>query len=342
VRNGLNIASVSEYVHVILATPKEARLLFSLTATRLSEDLIEVRTLPVWIGTIRVVRDFTIRIDRAGRGGEWKSTDFVTASAIGGCVATTFVQGASARGVTLDQLQLQMRLAMTPDSVELAYDYQPQCEASDEMLISLARYVCCLSSIHRTLVEPNQIRVTGSAAPLDSRELAALTRPLAANVRIGWRYGTHLRSTIADHEEIEMDQPKQYLGLDRAPSPTEYMFAALTADVLAALPSPPRSERLDDRRVIVSASVDMRGILNVSEDAPVAVQDIEVRAVDKCGDDIGVEALQSALRASPIARLICQPQEVSVIVNRDKRQLHRLLSNLETQKVLLAELKAAR
>ncbi len=344
-RNGLNIASVSEYVHEIVAVPTEARIRFSLLATRLSEELIEVRTLPVWAGTIRVVRDFRIGIDLAGRGGEWRSTGPVTATAIGGCVTATFVQGASARGVTLDQLGLQVRLAVTPDGVELAYGWQPQCEASDDMLVDLARYVCCLSPNHRTLVEANQIQVTGAAAPVDGHGLVAPARSVVADAWIAWRYGTHLRSAISDHDVLEVDQPKQYLGLDRAPNPQEYLLAALAADVLAALPPPARSERPDRRRVVASGSLDMRGILNMSENAPVGVHDIEVGAVgDERGDATAAEAeaVRSALSASPTAELICRPQQISVTVRRGERLVHHLRSDLKAQEALLAELRAAR
>lgn len=297
-RNGLNIAAARAFAEESSKAPAEAQARFAVAATRLGDELIEVETLPARTGSLRVVRDFRIRIDPKSRGRSG-SIGAIAATAIGACLCEAFVLAASARDITVDGLGLELALSVSRDDLELEYSWDARCAAPDETIAALVRDAYARSPNHRTVMAPNEIRGAGVADPLRGPARGALRQTLAARVHVGWRSGTHLSSIASQGGVIEVDQPKQQLGQDRAPNPQEYLLAALAADLLDALG--------DDgpQRIAVSAALDRRCMFGLDNSAA-GLRDIVVAPVAGArGHAIEPSQLRTALDSSPLAELIC-------------------------------------
>ena len=368
-RNGLNISSLSEFVHEIRSTPEEAMLRYHAHASLVHPDLVAIETQTAWAGTIRVARPFTFQAQLPGtldRRNSITPLEYAQAALLG-CVLVTYVYGASSKGIVLSSLSASSEadVCQRGDGQVLSnvrYSLAVDADTDDQTVTGIGRYVSFLSPNHRTWVEKNELLVAvcvkgrGVAraevvlTPESFEAGAPSLSPAHDSVgcRLAWRYGTQLdgqvvrRLSSALPLPICVDQPKQYMGIDLAANPQELLLAALGSDVLGQLSALARAEQLPlgSARIELGGSLDLRGVMNVERSAPVKL--VSPSATLHIESDADANRLQElglqAFRLSAVCRLLCTPHEVGVAISTRGKEALRFKSN---ERLLRAQLAAA-
>jgi uncharacterized OsmC-like protein len=358
-RNGLNIAATSELVHEIQVVKEEALLRFGARVTSLGPPLMQSEIAPMQGGTIRVVRDFRF-FTAPPAVADTAATSYhdQLLLALGGCVLVTFVQGCSARGITLvrasvdAEARLGLDAAGRPAIDGIVYRYDVDCDGAPDALIEIARYASCLSPNQRMFTERGTVRLAAADCeglpplvlddvPAGAAEDGAVVR---RQVRVDWRYGAQLAARLSGGRELLIDQPKQYLGLDSAPNPLEYFLAAAGAELAEQLrrEGARRGFELPRLAVLTEGSVDMRGITNLDDSAPVGMHDITHtltfnRAV---GVDDALALIRAAAASSVAHALVCRPQTIEIAIASRAEVIATFRSDPSMLKEYLAELAA--
>src|SRR5690606_33650246 len=243
---------------------------------------IDVKIATVQAGSVRAARDFRLGAGNHGEGAAAPSPSEYLLAALTGCVMVTFVQGLSARGITIRKFELEASaVAPSPGSArpmsDVSYKVLLDTDAPDEMVAELTRFVSCFSPNHRTFVEPNVLllevrHATGPALVVerafsaDQMDPAGAGEPVRVNAR--WLHGAQLAGTVSRGNgpsiPIRLDQPKQYLGLDSAANPQEYLLSALATELLDLSSDVARSQNFAaPNQLACHGWLDMRGITNV-------------------------------------------------------------------------------
>lgn len=333
-RNGLNIAAVSELVHEIQAYPEEALIRLECAVRPLGQRVSEATVGTLTGGTVRVARDFRfLATQPRSQQTDTPSYEEHLLIALGGCVLVTFVQGCSARGFTIVGASVEVSAAFVPDSAgrplidRIAYRYDVDCDGPPETLLEIATIVSCLSPNHRTFVERGSVdmelskrggtqtierkleRVTRAAPPAKAESQRAL---------VSWRYGTQLTARVGQDLDLLVDQPKQYLGLDSAPNPQEYLLAAAGAELAHEIQREAQRRDIELREVAVrtAGSLHLLGITNVDESAPVRVHDIvqRVELGSPASEQDLADLVLVAAQRSAVLSAICEEHEIDVKV----------------------------
>jgi uncharacterized OsmC-like protein len=339
-RNGLNISNVSEIVHELRQTPIEADVRYQ-AQVALRPDRFAGCILTTQAGTIRVPRDFRLEGERAGSivaPGLPSALEYLQA-ALAGCVLVTYLYGGSAKGITLTSLAIEVvaeqRRGPAGEDVEgLRYILDVDADCDDAAVSGVARYVSFLSPNHRTVIEPNELALDVVVRGGDQELRHTLTVPAddppvelpevvdEIRCQLAWEYGTQLAGHVwsrarPDRRPIAVDQLKQYLGIDKAPNPQEYLLTALGMDIVAGLvaaaepPSP-----LYRVEIALGGNLDLRGVLYVEPSAEVRVHRVGgTITLEVAGDPAPfVERVEQAVRRSAVRRVLCNPKSIEVEV----------------------------
>jgi uncharacterized OsmC-like protein len=362
-KNGLNIALVSELVHELQIVPEEALVRLRTQASPLG-PVVQCETLTLSGGTVRVARDFRFRTAAQSLASSRViSFHEQLLVALGGCVLVTFVQGCSARGFTLMKASVVVsaRVSAGGDGLatmdDIAYEYDIECDGPADTLVEIAKYVSCLSPNHRAFLERAGIRIdaqsTASKSPvsftledvLSAPSLSSGERAVRREVRVNWLYGTQLLAQ-APSGDLLVDQPKQYLGLDSAANPQEYLLAAAAAEFAHELQreAARNGTPLNDITISSGGSLDLRGLTNLDSTKPVRVHDIahSVRLESPVRDQALASMTSAAARRCLAHALICREQTIQVSVRAsgepvatfrsDQAMLQAYLADLERRK----------
>jgi uncharacterized OsmC-like protein len=352
-RNGLNIASVSELVHEMMVVPEEALVRLRTRVSPLNRRAIQGATATLYGGTIRVARDFRFPIGvPSAAPAVAAGYDEVLLVALGGCVLVTFVQGCSARGITLTRVAVNVSARVGLDAEgapfvdDVAYEYDVDCEGSLDVVGEIARYVSCLSPNHRAFLERGSVRVGFDREGLQPFVVedvrAGLPGGTARQARVEWVYGTQLAAQLAGGRQMMVDQPKQYLGLDSAPNPQEYLLASAAAEFAEEIRAEASRRRAPepDIAVLAEGSLDLRGITNLDENAPVRVHDIAHTLT--FGPGVSNEAATALAQAAALRcaahAAICRELAIQVTVKSRGERVDSFRSDLAMLKAYLAEL----
>jgi uncharacterized OsmC-like protein len=350
-RNGLNTGNMSEFVHEIRTNPREALFRYSVGSTIGcdADVLAQVQTLAG--GSLRIARPFEVRTGR-GRGAQRDPRGERTCQeqllvALGGCAMITALLGCAARAVSLSTLSMDIEAVSVPGEPlrDVSFTLQFGCGASSDILSSLARHVACFSPNHRTVLDRNEIQVslrreTGARCLVVPQRATAYDRGVEEKVagRLEWQYGTQIRARTrigerARSEELWVDQPKQALGLDRAPNPQEYLLAALNADLLDGFVAiaAERKVAMRDCRMHSSGKLDLRGLLNVDTAVPVRMHELSTTlCVDsEAPQDEVLDMYNAASTSSLVHETICRNNSIRVRVEQQGRQIDEFISNGE-------------
>ncbi len=308
-KNGFNVSGVSEMVHEFKAKPREAQLDFSAQASW-REDRYDLTIQTLNAGTIRIPRDFGLEVRPFNEViNDIPTPQELLILALGSCVLVTYVQGCSARGITLTSLEVHSE-GLVPSgegtfgqkATGLKLKVDIDCEGAPEAIKEIAQFAGCFSPNHRTFVEDNNPSVELSIKDGSSRSFLGELNPEAPTSRKQesptgglhpviaksiWRYGLQIDSRLESESpfppnshstkgqkpvhKLKVDQPKQLGGIDLAPNPQEYLLAAMAGELAANFVRLARREGLNIKSVSVNGSgrLDLRGILNV---APVPVK----------------------------------------------------------------------
>ena len=109
---------------------------------------------------------------------------------------------------------------------------------------------------------------------------------LHTGVELNWQNGTRMNVSTRTMElgthrvirdfEFPVDEPRQLLGLNGAPNPQEYLLGALAAcmSVVYVLGASLLGVHLEKLRITIEGELDLRGMLGISEEAPVQLQNV--------------------------------------------------------------------
>jgi uncharacterized OsmC-like protein len=348
-RNGLNTGNMSELVHEIRTNPEEAQFRYGVDSTCQHRELISCATRTLQGGTIRIARPFTIEATALGCSLA-ATPEQLLLLALGGCAMITFLLGCGAKGVSLNSLRMELRAEYQRDQglENVAYRLLVDCDAEPDVVGAIAHHVACFSPNHRTFIDRNQIEVTIADDRVSDRHRSA-TEPSANRVTflnstevvglqaaIDWQFGTQLsgyvwQSNSEARHAYAIDQPKQALGLDRAPNPQEYLLAALATDLHRGAQS-----RGGDSASLgmvpsfsLSGKLDLRGLLNVDSSVPTRFHELRVNLKDDGHLDVS-QAEGTAIQLvgdSSIAQTICNPTPITVSVIHNGVEVEHFVSD---------------
>lgn len=356
-RNGFNISGASELIHELRTVPEEALLRLATSCSMLTpgRSLLDIQTMRG--GTIRVARDFSFACDsKSSRRPVHPSALEYAIAGLGGCVLATYMQGASARGITVRDLQIVLdAVADEPSGIaapmrELAYTIRIDCDADVEQVLGLARHVSCLSPNHRAFVDTNSIQLnvyrTASGGKvlehrlgvsrLDESRLGSEARSHARlHAEATWTYGTLATVQCATDETSSpafgIDQPKQYLGLDKAPNPQEYLLSAIAAELTQRLSAAAMRDSVDVDAVDVrcAGSIDLQGLTYINPEAPVKLHDIAVDVYLASATPLSqLEPLvRECCTQSVLQATICQAGSIQVTVEHNGQHVGQFRSD---------------
>ncbi|MFJ9862940.1 OsmC family protein [Streptomyces sp. NPDC101165] len=337
-RNGLNIAGVSEMVHEIREIPAEAVARFAVEtpAGAATAGTVTSRTLTARNGTVRMARDFRLghrRTVTADDPAGAHPTPYESAlAALGACVMVTSVNGYTARGVTLGAMSVTVRADLALDEAgrpvagrpleNIAWRCDVDCETDPDTARSINRLVTAFSPNHRVFLDAAPLDTVvlvgtdgGTTAldvpvPGETSEAAGPTRSSTVEATVTWEYGSEgsyvttvgAPGTRPRSGPWGVDQAKQMLGIDRAPNSQEILLAALSAELTSLLP---------DGSVLLRAAglLDTRGMLNVTREVPSRFHGLSLETV---APDLSAADLSRALARSVLLATLATPRAVDV------------------------------
>jgi uncharacterized OsmC-like protein len=110
-RNGLSVAALSEFAHEVRREPAEAAVSYGVRLAWETATRAGVETLPMRIGTHRVSRSFSWRVDEPRQllgANQAANPQELLLSGLGACLLVAFVAGATTRGVQLDAVTVEV------------------------------------------------------------------------------------------------------------------------------------------------------------------------------------------------------------------------------------------
>jgi len=360
-KNGVNIAGISELTHESRERPIEAQIVYRGAAYWDARGLFSARVGTITVGTCRAARDFRMscmpgpRTVRAAPALEVLTPMELAMIGFGACLLVTIVIGSSTKGHTLMEVSLLLAPTEPGAAWGVEYDLIVRGDMKPEELLETLQNASLHSPNHRTFVEPNTVSWTLGAPPSHiarSNDILTATRDVAVapedwpftsdrrrvaarrHTGVRWDYGLQLSawadSEAARHSRFPVDQTKQLGGMDRGPNPQEYLLCGLSASVVETAVSLARARGLDVQEVACRSQgrVDIRGFLGIDRTVPDKVQDIS--CVLSFRGDISPEQqaalAKEAVETSEVARLLTQPGQALMMMLRDGGQLHEILS----------------
>lgn len=313
-KNGINVAAVSELVHEIRKVAGEGEIFYGVDLEWLGGLTMDIHTRPLRFGSKRLGRDFAFRVshhDDPSPQAPPTPADYFT-TGLGACVANILVQGASYKGLTIDKLQVVTATkrsggALSETAISVNLDADGSWLQYKQMMMNVARF----SPNYITVTLPNKIDVSYRHLPSNFRRAngaandakvngaanptaqAGSNAPIHLGVDIAWRNATQFDVSLRDRQYQEeswslpatfsVDQPAPAAGLNEAPNPQEYLLAAVLSDLAQQLVI--LCEKEGKPLLKLSASMrcrlDMRGCFNLFDKSAVQLQDnvIEISAV---------------------------------------------------------------
>ncbi|MFG2986635.1 hypothetical protein ACGFYQ_36245 [Streptomyces sp. NPDC048258] len=353
--NGVDLLARHALAEQIREDSWEAQLSIGVQAHPEPGERCRVDTEPMRLGSTRVARSFSLYQSRGAGSGSASESASGSASGsadcldpvgsvlvgLGASVADSVVTGLTGEGCHLTLLEVvpavEFAQAGAGGQARLSYGIHIEGEVSAEQARRAVRAARERSSGHRTLEDPNEIRVvvqTEQDVHLTGRPAAAGTDPFAParrhTARVAWEVGAHVIAEV-DGVRAESDQPKQLFGADVAPSAQEYFLSALAAEALrfaapaGRAPSPTADADPSPAQDAVHASgrIDLRGPYSAL-DAPAGLRNILVQllpADPSAGSDGGAagpaEAMRGWLAEGDSLRLVrdAHPIRVEVVLN---------------------------
>ncbi|MFI2214225.1 OsmC family protein [Streptomyces sp. NPDC020141] len=318
-RNGMNIAGVSELVHEVQTEPREAIYRYAATASWDAGRGLRARNEPAVLGTVKSPRRFELAVadERGPAAADGPTPVRLALTALASCALTTFVGGGSARGVTLESLRLviaadRVRDETTDRLTDLAYALTVRADTGGVDIAEVLAGMEAQSPNHRTLVDaqPLTLVLGGESEPVPAPPAPAARPGTPVSTTVTWSYSTQFTAVSDDDPTpLRVDQPKQIAGVDWGPNPQEYLLMALASCVLGQLARLAADRGLPERswRARAGGQVDIRGLFNIGDDPIVPVHrltlDITAPAEDG-GPGEWRDLAREAVRRSPVVALL--------------------------------------
>ncbi|MFJ9432506.1 OsmC family protein [Streptomyces sp. NPDC101490] len=325
-RNGMNIAGVSEMVHEVQIQPHEAIYRYGAVARWSEGRGIQAHNEPAVLGTVKTPRryELAVALEQGPTRGDAPTAVRLALTAFAACALTTFVGGGSARGVTLESLRLRIGAERVREGscdrlTNLSYDLAVRADTGGVDVAEVVAGMETQSPNHRTLIDRQPLAlVLGGEAPEPAPEPAAPAAGSGESVSaaVDWQYSVQFLATAEDGSApLRVDQPKQLAGVDWGPNPQEYLLMALASCVLG------RTVALSEAagrppgpwRVRAGGQVDIRGLFLIGPDPMVPVHGLTLEVTPPDGASDGWQDLvREAVRTSPVAGLLMDEHLVKI------------------------------
>jgi uncharacterized OsmC-like protein len=359
-RNGLNISGVSEFVHEIKSRPEEATVIFNLSGIQ-SGICNEVRVNALELGTIRSARGFIVGANTDIVPNAMPSCWEYLLLGLGSCVLVTYVQGNSAKGITIDSLKITVGADVVRNGSEMHLDnfqyvVRLECDGSKEDMAFIASQVTCFSPNHRSIIEDNyvglekeiaytEISSGGNSDSVDTNSFPNRKQiGDKIEVELQWEYGSQARAIFTKNPFLKdkvfyVDQPKQVVGIDLAPNPQEYLFAALINEVTCNLEYLLKKNNIAFESIhsYFKGGLDFRGLMNIDSSIPVKIHNLLLKVIVNVNKSSGgdstkrniEEMIQLAFQSSIIKKCIEVPQEIRVKCYHQSSLIADFVSNMD-------------
>jgi len=175
--NNINIAGLSEYANEVKENDIESRATYGVTLNWESGTKTSVKTKNILFGNHKIVRDFEFKIDEPtqflGVNYAPNPAEYMLGG-LAGCMAVTFMAGATAMNIEIDQLQLEIDgeldlkgfLGLNNDSdvgfPELKFIFNVKGNGTQEQYDTLIERVSKHSPNFNTI--QNEVRMIGKLA----------------------------------------------------------------------------------------------------------------------------------------------------------------------------------
>lgn len=270
-RNGINVAAISEATNEVRYDPAERFVTFALSGHRLSSRHLCIGIDHIKAGTLTIGRDIALNVD-AGACLQYPDPMELFLTGLGSCYLITFLYGCSFKGITLDRLALTLEASSrSPLSMKIDVKGDGSLREFDEI-----RHTATMFSPNlRTVLESNTINARPSLSATTEQPPALTDDGMGYRACFEWITGPLAHVTVgsvlleAGNHALAVDQPKQLFGLDNAPNPQEYLLAGVLAELLA------QPGINDGQALSLKATADLNGFL-LAENVPVRLIDIEV------------------------------------------------------------------
>lgn len=301
-KNGINVAAVSELVHEIRHVPGENEIRYGVDLEWLGGLRMDIHTRPLRFGTKTLGRDFHFRVarhDDPSPEAPPSPADYF-ATGLGACVANILVQGASYKGLTVDALKVSVAARRARGGLDdTGVDVQLTAEGNwlqhKQMMMNVARF----SPNYITVTLPNQIELVYHHLPATFRgnlpngpagtgmegAIDGEADDIRLGVDIAWRNATQFDVSLMERSRgpeqwalpatYAVDQPVPAAGLNEAPNPQEYLLAAVVADLAQELVRicEEKGRPLLRLSAAMTCRLDMKGCFNLFDKSAVQLQD---------------------------------------------------------------------
>lgn len=354
-RNGLNIAAMSELVSEIKELPQEAQLYYSANSGSWSPTAKNITIGTLLSGTTRAARDFVVNFGELDNPLDDAPIAYEYAlSSLGTCVLVTLVYGGSVKAITFEKVHADLKADFSQEDIVLNYDVNVSCDGSDEDIVFVADMVCKHSPNHRLFVESNTINVKlktedgdqtirysfdtdkkciVSATSDDNIDIQPYIHPGKVKSTISWLHGTqYLASPSSTYNECHtdiagfiIDQPKQFIGYDYGPNPQEILLASLLENIREYLFSCDSGIKVRSK---LSGHIDLRGLTGVAPEIPPKLDEltIEMECMGATFEQIR-EYLDRSFSHSAIALMILKQNDILVTLKRDGKVIKESISS---------------
>lgn len=360
-KNGVSIAGLSETVHEIRAQPAEAQLIYRVAAHWEAQGQLLAHIGTNTIGTLRAARDFRLFCTPAPRAASAASAlDPLTPMemaliGIGSDLLATVVLGSSTKRQTIVSASVLLSQAEPRADWSVEYELAVHGDMKPEELIVTLETASRRSANHRALVERNELACSLSEAQpqlAGRRDILGGTRevgvsrepwPFAGDRRpqagkrhlaVRWDYGVQFSawpdSELARQARFPVDQPKQSYGMDRGPSPQEYLLSGLATSVTETAVALARARGLEVQEVTcrTQGRNDIHGVMGLDPRVPAKLQDITCALGFRGGGspEQQAELAREAVETAEVARLLTHAQPARIGLFREGEQIHELIS----------------
>ncbi|MFC3052138.1 OsmC family protein [Kordiimonas pumila] len=110
-RNNLSLSGLSEFANEVREAPEEAEISYGVNLTWETATRSAVKTKPMKVGPHKVSRSFSWKVDEPRQllgANHGPNPQELMLSGLGACIMVAFVVGATAKGVQLDSLEVDV------------------------------------------------------------------------------------------------------------------------------------------------------------------------------------------------------------------------------------------
>ncbi len=337
-RNGINVAAISEIANEIKLFPQEALYRYEVAVRWDGAPAFTGRVQPLLAGTTVSARPFQLRIaptrevaeQARAMGEDARTPDELFIAGLGGCVLITTLMGLTTKAYAISRLALQIDAPMGKGE-DIAYRLACCSAGNAQEVAAVVDMVQNYSPNHRTLVEANEVQLTVRTVRTHGDVLVMAQAPKSAspdtarNARLDrlvmdceWERSVQLRSRVVTSSgtDLLIDVPKSMGGIDKAPNPQEYLLLGAASSVAREFHelATDAKLKLSGFEVSMSGLVDLQGIMRIDPEVPPKVQEMacSLTAFGEADESQCRALAQEALNRSHQMALLRQPMKIGI------------------------------